>query len=98
VLKLMPGYQVTALDIQNRCGNAALHVRQGLDECVTVKAWLDTQSDAQLLALGLVQGDINVLRSAMGDLVQLQTIFMGTVNLATAKDFRTFSKQLTGLQ
>ena len=94
----MPGYLVTELDVQNRCGNAALHVRQALDEAVTVKAWLDTKTDVQLVALGLVQTDVDLLRSALGDLAQLQTIYTGAVNLSVAKDFRTFAKQLTGLQ
>lgn len=94
----MPGYVVTALDINNRCGNAALHVRQALAEAETVKAWLDTQSDVQLVATGLTQADVNTIRSALGDLVQLETIYTGAANLTVAKDFRTFAKLLTGLQ
>ena len=94
----MPGYLVTALEVQNRCGNAALHVRQALAEAVTVKSWLDTQTDPQLVTLGLVQTDVDLLRSALDDLVQLQTIYTGAANLSVAKDFRTFAKQLTGLQ
>jgi hypothetical protein len=58
------------------------------------KTWLDTVTDAELLAspFSFVQGDINVMRSATGDMDQLRTLYQGGATLGSAKDFRTFTK------
>jgi hypothetical protein len=40
---------------------------------------------------------VNTLKSAMSDLDQLRTIFVGSATLGVAKDFRTFAKRLCGL-
>ena len=60
-----------------------------------MKAWLDTLSDAQLIALyGYVQGDIDVLRSAVADMNILRTVYEGAATQGSLKDFRTFAKQM----
>lgn len=66
-----------------------------LQETADYKAWLDSVTDATLLAapFNCVQGDLDILRSGCSDLNQLRTIYQGSVNLLLAKDFRTFSKQ-----
>lgn len=59
-----------------------------------LKLFLDGISDANLISLyGYVQGDVDILRSALGDIEQLRAIYQGTATLAVAKDFRTFAKQ-----
>lgn len=58
------------------------------------KAFLDQISDANLNSLyGYVQGDIDILRSALGDIEQLRSIYQGGATLGVAKDFRAFAKQ-----
>lgn len=91
------GYQTAKADVNNRAGNVAIHLRDAIQDAANFKAWLDTQLDADLIALGFVQADVNTLRSAMSDLAQLQQIYIGAINLATAKDFRTFAKLLAGV-
>lgn len=93
----MPGYTISKADVNNRAGNVAIAIRNDLREAAAFKAWLDTQADADLVALGFVQAEVNTLRSAFGDLNQLETIYTGAANLATAKDFRTFAKLLVGV-
>lgn len=41
---------------------------------------------------GYVQADVNTMKSAFTDLEQLYQIFIGSQNLASAKDFRAFAK------
>src|SRR5260221_7645101 len=63
-----------------------------------LKAWMDTQSDANLITLGYVQAEVNTLRSAITDLNTLASIFTGTVAQGvTPSDYRTFSKLLYGM-
>lgn len=93
----MAGYIVTADNVNNRAGSVAALVRDALEEAAAFKAWLDTKPDADLVTLGMLQADVTTVKSAMGDLNQLQTIYLGTANLSVAKDFRTFAKLLVGL-
>jgi hypothetical protein len=87
-------YVVDRPSINNQAGallrqldNAFLRVQQ-------FKGFLDTIPDATLISLyGYVQGDIDVLRSALSDVEQLRGIYQGASNLAVAKDFRAFAKQ-----
>ena len=91
------GFTKTKADIDARAGSVALDIRGVFDRIQTLKTTLDTLTDPQLVALGYVQAEVDTLRSAMGDLDQLRTIYQGTANLASAKDFRTFAKLLTGV-
>ena len=93
------GYQVSLADLNNTAGRLTVAVRDAFTDIVTFKTWLDAQTDAVLLAapIGMVQADINVLRSAMADLKQLNDIRTAAANLSVAKDFMAFAKQLTGV-
>lgn len=90
------GASISQAEINASAGQIARQVFAALDKVEQFKAFLDTKTDPDLVALGFVQADVNVLRSAIGDLEQLSNIFLGQVNLASAKDFRTFAKQLIG--
>jgi hypothetical protein len=49
--------------------------------------------DADFIAQGgYVQADLNTLRSAIGDMDQLRSVYQGASAVATPKDFRTFAK------
>jgi hypothetical protein len=61
------------------------------------KAFLDTQTDAALQALGYSAGDVAVLRSAYTDLDKLRQVYEGVATQGTTYDFRTFAKQLVGV-
>lgn len=91
------GFPTSKNDIDGRAGRIALDIRDGLAAAAGLKAWLDTQPDANLTALGYTTGEVAILKSAMADLNQLNSIYTGAANLATAKDFRTFAKLLLGV-
>jgi hypothetical protein len=59
------------------------------------KAWLDTYTDAELIAnWNFAQADINDLRSTLSDVDLLRTVYQGTATQASLKDFRAFAKRL----
>jgi hypothetical protein len=94
------GYPQTKSEVDSRAGQVALAVRATLSQDVkNFKAWLDTVSDAALQAApyGYSATEASQLRSAYTDLDKLRTIYEGTATQATAYDFRTFAKLLTGV-
>jgi hypothetical protein len=90
------GAILTSAEINSTASQVARQVFAALDKVEQFKAFMDTKTDPELVTLGFVQADVNLLRSAMSDLAQLSSIFLGQVNLSVAKDFRTFAKQLIG--
>lgn len=89
----MPLVSITKQQIYDNAGQAARELDRAFVRIQQYKAWLDTQPDATLInTYGAVQADVDVLRSALADLELLRTIYLGSVNLAAAKDFRTFAK------
>lgn len=91
------GFPTAKLDVDSRAGQLTLQLRDTLVQIQQFKAWLDTQTDPQLVALGYVQAEVNTLRSAFVDLDQLRAVYQGTATRTPAYDYRTFSKLLTGV-
>lgn len=91
------GYAVSKNDVDSKAAQLALTLRTNFDGIRHFKIWLDTKTDQDLINLGYVQGEVNILRSATGDMDELRRIYEGLANLAVAKDFRTFAKLLTGV-
>lgn len=91
------GSAVAKIDVDYRSDQLARVLRDNFDSIKHFKIWLDTQTDPMLTALGYDSGDIAVLRSGVGDMEQLRLIYEGLANLTNAKDFRTFTKRLTGV-
>lgn len=91
------GLPTNKLDIDAKTGSIAVRLRDVFQEIQYTQAWLSSQADADLTALGYTSAEVATLKSAMADLDQLRTIFIGNASLATAKDFRTFAKRLCGL-
>lgn len=63
---------------------------------ITLKAFLDSQSDAQLIAIGYTQAEVNTLRSAYVDAKALADTWNGTSVFTPARDLRTFAKLVWG--
>lgn len=54
--------------------------------------------DGNLISdFGYVQGDINILKSALADVDALRLVYQGTNPQTSVKDFRLFLKQIWGL-
>jgi len=94
---LSVGVVPTKDQIDNNIGSLLSNLDGTLARLEKAKAWLDTNTDVDLIAkYGYVQAELDRLRSGLGDVAQLIGIYRGTTNLAVAKDFRTFIKLLWG--
>lgn len=92
----MAGVPVTAVEVNTTASQIARQVFASLSHVQRFQEFLLATPDATLIALGISSDDVAIIKSAFTDLEQLRTIFEGSVNLAVAKNFRTFSKQLLG--
>lgn len=91
------GLIVGKSDLDNAAGNLTKGLDVLLSQVGQLKSYLDTQTDLQLLALTYTQPEVNVLRSALGDLDQLRQVYQGLTTRSPVYDYRTFSKLLAGL-
>jgi hypothetical protein len=64
----------------------------------TVKSWLDTKTDNELVALGYTSQEVATLKSAFTDLNKLARVANGLDTQAAASDFFFWADRLTGLQ
>jgi hypothetical protein len=60
------------------------------------KRFLDPAQDEDLIALGYTPEDVANLRSAMGDLDRLRSVYEGGDTVEVAYDFRTFAQRIFG--
>lgn len=89
----MAVYTIDAPTTKARLGSLTQTLDATLQRLVNYKAFLDTIPDATLISsYGFVQADIDIMRSTLNDLVQLNSIYTGGATLGVAKDFRTFAK------
>jgi hypothetical protein len=93
------GFTVTKADLDQRAGSIALDLRGVLYRVQIYKQTLDTLTVANLQALGYSASpdEASLLKSAFTDLDKLRQVYEGTATQATVYDFRTFTKQLTGV-
>lgn len=91
------GYPTDKATIDARVGNSVIALRNQLEDVTRIKAWIDTQTDAQLIALGYVQADVDVLRPAFTDLANLAKVANGQATQAQANNFFFWAGKLTGL-
>lgn len=91
------GIQPDKAAVDNTAGSLARDLNNQFLRVQAFKAWLDGKPDAELIATyGYTSGEVATLKSAYADLDQLRTIYQGSANLATAKNFRTFADDLWG--
>jgi hypothetical protein len=81
------GKQFTAEDLQRTAGELAALVRDGATRGMQLKAQLETWPDADLIALGLAQEEINAVKGFyIGDVPAIYNLVTGS----------TWIKQLLG--
>ena len=84
----MAGKVVLLTDLQDACGRIALMLKTGFQDAVDVNAFLLAHTDSELIALGMTQADVTLIKSAFADLAYMK---------AAAFDASPFVKQLWGL-
>lgn len=91
------GLNPSKSEIDTMAGVIARDVQSALNRVRDFQYFLAGKSDADLIASGYLQAEVDVLRSAYADLVQLTAIYTGAGPLAAAKDFRTFVRRIFGM-
>jgi len=91
------GLEVTKKEIDTRSGDTCRAFQRAFDDVITMQSYLNSTPDADLVNLGYTSNEVAVLKTAFTDLTQLGNIFIGAASLTTAKDFRTFVKQVWGV-
>ena len=90
----MAVYTIDRPSLNAQVGAACRQLDATFQHLAALKSFTDTVPDASLISLyGYVQADIDIIRSALSDAAQLQSLYQGGATLAVAKDFRTFAKQ-----
>ncbi len=91
------GIIATKGEIDSRMGQLARDYQKVFRDLAILKAYFDSTTDPTLIALGYTAGEVAILKSAITDLNQLYQISISAANLAVAKDFNTFVRQLWGV-
>jgi len=91
------GLPITKQEVDTRSGDLARAFQAAFNDVGTLKGFLDATPNADLVALGYTDQEVATLKTAVSDLWQLTTIWTGDAALPTAKDFRTFVRQLWGV-
>ena len=84
----MAGASPSAADIQYAAGQIALNLKKYYADAVSLNDFLLRTPDAALVALGILQADVTILKSALADLAYQK---------ASAFDSSVPVKQLWGL-
>lgn len=93
----MVGIAVTKEQINAVAGHLALDIADVGARVTSFKAWLDTKSTEDLVALEFTEEEAAIIKSAFADAAQHIAIFTGAAALAEAKDFRLHLRKLWGL-
>ena len=87
---------LTKASVDQTVGDASQRLNIAFEDVASTKRFLDPYQNADLIALGYTQADVDNIKSAFADLDQLREIYQGLASLASAKDFRVFSQRLYG--
>jgi hypothetical protein len=92
------GRTISQSELNNTWGGLATSLFNVLSNIQHAKAVLDGFSSANLVAMGFVQADADLLKSAAADMGDLANVFNGlaSTHVTGAYDYKSFSKQLLG--
>ena len=90
------GRNVTKTDLDNQLAGLALQGYDWLGRVERLKAWLDTKTEGDLVALGYSAGDVTLMKAAYTDLNNLSQTAKGQRTQTPASDFFFNAKQLWG--
>lgn len=91
------GFPKDKANIDMNLGDISQAINRAFRRAVQLNTELTAYTDPQLTAAGYTAGEVATLRAMVADMTQLNNIYMGTANLAAAKDFRTNLRPLWGI-
>lgn len=93
----MVGFPADKAALDARAGNIAIQLRDCLDAAARLKSWLDTKTEADLVALGYTAAEVAVLKSAFTDLAALRAVATAGQTVPAVNNFLFWSAQLCGV-
>lgn len=92
------GYPIGVNDINSKAGALATGLWDALDDCHRFYLWLNdaTHADATLVALGMLQPDVTLIKNSFNDIGNLLYNVSHGVSSTGANNFFVNAKQLTG--
>lgn len=91
------GIQIDKNAVNQTAGEICRRLNTVFRDVKSMQFYLAATADADLIALGFTQGEVNIIKSAFTDLNTLATVYEGTATQGTLKDFRAFARQLFGV-
>lgn len=91
------GYPKNKESIDGIVGELAQSINRNFRRAVQLKTELDAYTDIQLTNLTYTAGEVTVLRTLTTDLALLNNVYVGSVTLGSAKDFRVSLRPLWGV-
>lgn len=91
------GYPKDKSAVDNLIGELAQSINRNFRRSSQLKTELDSFTDTQLTNLGYSAGEVTALRAFATDMAQLNNIYTGAANLASAKDFRPSLRPIWGV-
>lgn len=91
------GYSTDKGAIDARAGGLVVQLRNTFEEIARFKGWLDGKTDANLIARGYEQEDVDLLRASFASLAKLERVGRGQDTVPNADNFFFHAKNLTGV-
>ncbi len=82
--------------IDGQSATLLINLDQAFANAMKLKTYLDATVDANLIALGYTQGEVNTLKSAYTDLKAAYDTWTGASVFTPARDLRAFAKLIWG--
>jgi hypothetical protein len=91
------GLPVSKAEVDSRMGDTSRALQKLFGDIATLKSFLDTQTDADLVALGYTSDEAGLLTAWKNDMWQLTGVYSGADTLPQAKDFRVYPQKFWGV-
>lgn len=91
------GLNLSKPDIDTMAGVVARDLHAAINRAGQFAYFLAGKTDADLIALGYVQAEVDTLRAAFADLVKIGQVYMGNQIQAAPNDFRSNVRKVFGM-
>jgi hypothetical protein len=91
------GYPQTKDTIDQKAGTVVLQTRQALEQAHQFKTYLDSKTEAELVALGYTSAEVTTLKAGITDLDSLYLVANAQRTVVANNDFFFNGRKLTGV-